>query len=217
LEASPIVQDYFDGSTTPTTTVERYAWTGTANASTSTKEIRQPIIYPTFSDQNDGIPYTATAISYGTELLYNQVAVKYSGGTETASNAISQAKYGITGTEVDTLLSTNTAAQSLATFWVTKYGEPEYRFQDIEVSLDGTPVDKVEQVLNIELGDIVFIKFTPNNVGSAIERYGQIIKKEHSIGVDRHNIVFGLAALPFSFLELDSTSIGILDENVLAF
>jgi len=67
------------------------------------------------------------------------------------------------------------------------------------------------------MGEIVQIKFTPNGVGSPIERYGQIIKIDHDISQDRHNIVFGFGSLQFAFLVLDDTGFGILDENVLAF
>ena len=94
------------------------------------------------------------------------------GFTSTRSNTVSQVKYGITTTDVATLLSTANAVESLALFWVAKYGEPEYRFQDLTVSLEGLTGQQAEDVLNIELGDIVQISFTPNGIGSAINRYG---------------------------------------------
>ena len=170
-----------------------------------------------FSDEGDGIPYVSATISYGTELLYNQVKVTSPTATSIANNEASQALYGITTTDVQTLLSTSNAVASLALFWVAKYGEPEYRFQDLEVSLNGLSGVDVEAVLNVELGDIVQIKFTPNGIGDVIQRYGQVNKIEHSITPDRHNIVYGFGSLQFSFLVLDDTGFGILNENVLAF
>jgi len=125
--------------------------------------------------------------------------------------------YGITTTDVQTLLSTSNAVTSLSQYWVARYGEPEYRFQDLEVSLDGLDGADVSAVLNLELGDIVQIKFTPNGIGSAIERYATVNKVEHTIGPDRHNIVFGFGSLQFAFLVLDDAGFGILDENALAF
>ena len=171
-----------------------------------------------FSDEGDGIPYVSASVSYGSELLYNEVTVTSpSGGTAVANNTESQDTYGITTTKVDTLLSTSNAVQSLSLFWVAKYGEPEYRFQDLEVSLDGLTGTQQIDVLNIELGDIVQIKFTPNGLGDVIQRYGQVNKIEQSIGPDRHNIVFGFGSLQYSFLVLDDTGFGILDQNALAF
>lgn len=170
-----------------------------------------------FSDEGDGIPYVSATISYGTELLYNQVTVTSPTASETANNTASQALYGITTTDVDTLLSTSNAVTSLSQYWVAKYGEPEYRFQDLEVSLDGLSGSQVETILAVELGDIVSIKFTPNGVGDVIARYGQVNKIEHSISADRHNIVYGFGSLQFAFLVLDDVGFGILDENALAF
>jgi hypothetical protein len=105
----------------------------------------------------------------------------------------------------------------LALFWVAKYGEPEYRFQDLTISLEGLTGEQAETVLNVELGDIVQITFTPNGIGSPIARYGQVNKIEDNITADRHTIVFGFGSLQFSFLILDDTGFGILDTNVLAF
>ena len=170
-----------------------------------------------FSDQGNGVPYTHATVSYGTELLYNQVTVDAPGFTSTEANVVSQVQYGITTTEVATLLSTANAVESLALFWVAKYGEPEYRFQDLTVSLDGLTGSQAEDVLNVELGDIVQISFTPNGLGDSINRYGQVNKIEDNITADRHTIVFGFGSLQFSFLVLDDVAFGILDTNVLAF
>jgi hypothetical protein len=171
-----------------------------------------------FSDAGDGVPYTEASVSYGSELLYNQVTVgSPSGGTAIANNTTSQAKYGITTTKVDTLLSTSNAVNSLSAYWVAKYGEPEYRFQDLTVDLDGISGANQTKVLQLELGDIVQIKFTPNGVGSVIQRYGQINKIDHSIGVDRHHVTFGFGSLQYSFLVLDDVGFGLLDSNAMAF
>lgn len=170
-----------------------------------------------FTDEGDGIPYTSATISYGTELLYNSVTVTAPGYTAQANNTASQALYGITTTDVDTLLSTANAVTSLSQYWVAKYGEPEYRFQDLVVSLDGLTGEQAISALNIELGDIVRVTFTPNGIGDAIARYAQVNKIEHSIGTDRHEVTYGFGSLQFAFLVLNDTGFGILDSNALAF
>lgn len=170
-----------------------------------------------FTDEGDGIPYTSATISYGTELLYNSVTVTAPGYTAQANNTESQALYGITTTDVDTLLSTANAVTSLSQYWVAKYGEPEYRFQDLVVSLDGLTGEQTISALNIELGDIVRVTFTPNGIGDAIARYAQVNKIEHSIGTDRHEVTYGFGSLQFAFLVLDDSGFGILDSNALAF
>jgi hypothetical protein len=170
-----------------------------------------------FSDNGVGVPYTSATVSYGTELLFNQVQVSAPTANAEANNVESQDRYGITQTAVDTLLATLNAVQSLALFWVAKYGEPEYRFQDLSVSLDGLSGQNLIDTLNVELGDIVQIEFTPNGIGAPISRYGQVNKIEHNITPGSHDVVFGFGSLQFSFLVLDDTGFGILDQNVLGF
>jgi hypothetical protein len=170
-----------------------------------------------FSDAGNGIPYISATVSYGTELLYNSVTVSAPGATSTWNNTVSQTKYGITTTTVDTLLSTSNAVTALSQYWVAKYGEPEYRFQDLVVSVDGLTGAQATSTLQIELGDIVQVRFTPNGVGSPIQRYAQVNKIEHNIGVDRHEITFGFGSLQYAFLVLDDSGFGILDTNALAF
>ena len=174
-------------------------------------------VTPLFSDAGNGIPYVGAEVSYGTELLFNNVQVEYPAGTAIANNLESQQSYGITTTDISTLLATGSDASNLAQFWVSKYGEPEYRFDALTVSLDGLEGLQKEEVLQFELGDIIQVEFTPNRVGSAIERYGQIIGIQHTVGVDRHTITYSLGSLQFAFLVLDDEGFGILDVNALAF
>jgi hypothetical protein len=170
-----------------------------------------------FSDNGDGIPYVSATVSYGTDLLFNQVYVESPLFNAGSDNVESQTVYGVTNTQVSTLLSSFNAVQALAQFWVAKFGEPEYRFQDLEIALEGLTGQQQQDVLNVELGDVVQITFTPNGIGSPISRFGQVNKIEDSISPERHSIVFGFGSLQFSFLVLDDTGFGILDSNVLAF
>lgn len=169
----------------------------------------------TFADDGSGIPFTAAQVTYGTELLTNQVTVTSSAGTASANNLTSQTTYGITATSLDTLLSTNAANQSVADFTVAKYGNPEYRFEAIDIQLDGITGSQVSSVLALDLGSVVKIVFTPNKLGSAITQYGQVIAIEHRVGIDQHTVRLGFAGLSFSLLVLDDVGFGILDSDSL--
>lgn len=210
---NPYTDGYFDGSTTGTLDTF-YSWTGTVNDSES---VKQTTSYAKFSDAGDGIPYTNIAVSYGSELLYNQATVSSNAGTAIANNTTSQTTYGISATQVDTLLSTSNAVTSLSQFYVSKYGEPDYRFETLEVSLEGMETTQAQQLLALDLGDIVEIQFTPNGTGSAIFKYGQISKIAHTVSPAVHRIVYGFNSMQFSYLVLDDTGFGQLDVNVMAF
>lgn len=172
---------------------------------------------PLFSDAGDGIPYVGATVQYGTELLYNSVEVTYPAGTAVAVNISSQNLYGISSTSVDTLLSGTTGAESLADYWVARYGQPDYRFEAIDINVSGLPGTYAETVLQLELGDVIQMKFTPNGIGSAIDRYLQVTSIDHNVNIDQHITRIGVSSLQFSFLVLDDDGFGILDENALAF
>jgi len=171
-----------------------------------------------FTDDGTGIPFTLTAVNYGSELLYNQAVVTSGELSAQAGNDRSQIAYGVTSVELDTLVSTEAQLQNLADFLVQKYGDPEYRFETISVNLDTVGVTYKATCLGLEIGDVVSITFTPNGIGDPIEQYGQIIRISHELEPSRHDMFISVSSLDWTFLVLDDAVFGKLDSNnALAF
>ena len=170
-----------------------------------------------FADDGTGIPFTLTAVNYGSELLFNEAIVTSNAGTATAANDRSQIAYGISSTSVATLVDSEAQLQNLANFLVEKYGDPEYRFETISMNLNTMTAPNKATVLGLEIGDVISIKFTPNGLGDPIEQFGQIIKVGHELDAVRHDLSISVASLDWSFLVLDDVTFGILDNNHLAF
>jgi len=171
-----------------------------------------------FADDGTGIPFTLTAVNYGSELLYNQAVVTSGELSAQAGNDRSQIAYGVTSVELDTLVSTEAQLQNLADFLVQKYGDPEYRFETISVNLDTVGGGNKATCLGLEIGDVVSITFTPNGIGDPIEQYGQIIRISHELEPSRHDMFISVASLDWTFLVLDDAVFGKLDSNnALAF
>jgi len=171
-----------------------------------------------FKDDGTGIPFTLTAVNYGSELLYNEAIVTSLAGTATANNDRSRIAYGVSAYQLETLVSTQVQLQNLADFLVQKYGDPEYRFETIQVNLDTAGTANRASCLGLEIGDIISITFTPNNIGDPIQQYGQIIRIAHNIETERHDMSISVASLDWTFLVLDDSVFGKLDNNnALAF
>lgn len=171
-----------------------------------------------FTDDGTGIPFTLTAVNYGSELLYNQAVVTSGELSAQADNDRSQIAYGVTSVELDTLVSTSAQLQNLADFLVQKYGDPEYRFETISVNLDTVGATEKATCLGLEIGDVVSITFTPNGIGDPIEQYGQIIRISHELEPLRHDMFISVSSLDWTFLVLDDAVFGKLDSNnALAF
>ena len=174
----------------------------------------------TFADDGSGIGYQGLNVVYGAELLYNEVVVsRLNGGTAVASNLASQADYGISTLTLDNLLmDSDEDAEALAQFLVGKYAQPEYRFESLEVDVITLPEDKQNEVLGLELGQVVLVKFTPNGIAPAIERYAEVIRIDQRVGPQSHRITFGLGALDYSFFRLSDGVFGRLSAgNSLAY
>lgn len=171
----------------------------------------------TFADDGTGIPYTRVSVNYGTELLYNTVTVESGAGIRTAINQTSRTVYGVSEESLDTLVSTTAQLQNLADFTVQKYAEPEYRLETIGMNVNTLSPAHKTTVLGMELGDVVLLRFTPNNIGDPIEQYGQVIRLDSSITAERHDITIGLASLDWTFLVLDDSVFGTMGNNYLAF
>jgi hypothetical protein len=171
---------------------------------------------PTFSDIS-GIPFEVVAITYGTDLMANDVTVTSVEGTATAVDATSRIVYGVTERSVDSLLAAG-SLQGLADFILFRYSLPEYRVESIGVNLDALTPSQREEVLGLELGDQANLVFNPGP-GGAISVRNRVIGIDHDIQVDQHRVSFSLEALPFDFFILNDATFGKLDntDGVLGF
>ena len=172
------------------------------------------------ADDGSGINFQIVSVEYGSELLYNQITIGsiITGNTSTANDTDSQTNYGIINlTQSDLLIATDSASLELASFYANKYSEPEFRFKQVDVNLDELSAINKAKILDLELGDIVQIKFTPGDVGDPIDRYAEIISVDNTILPTRHTVRFGFATLDFASLVLDDAVFGKLGAYALAY
>jgi len=171
-----------------------------------------------FADDGSGIEYTNLEVTYGSELLYNEVTANSPllSLSATASDADSQSSYGLSSLNVDTLLNSASELSNYATYLVGQYADPEYRFEALEVNLL-TQSDTVrDTLLGLELGQVVEVIFTPNGLPPAIQKYARIVGVQHSVGVSTYKIVLKFATVESLAFTLDSPALGRLDVNKLA-
>jgi len=170
-----------------------------------------------FADDGSGIKFSDVNVVYGSELLYNYVQVeRLNGGTAIAQDADSISTYGQQALiQTGLLLNTDADAEALADYLVSIYSEPEYRFETLAVQLEALTSPEQIKVLGLEINDVCQIKFTPNGVGSPINKYAVIIKIEHDMQPFQHRVIFGFETLDYASLVLDDLEFGILNVNQL--
>ena len=163
-----------------------------------------------FADDGTGIPFAPAALDYGTEQLYNSITVTSPGSTAVASGALSQTRYGIAELTVDTLIDDADEVQGLADLLLSRFSEPQLRFQAIRVDVDKITAPQRAEVFALEIGDVAQVKLTPGNppVGAKVERYGQIIQIAHDVSPGSHQVTFGLGSLQTSLFVIGDPEFG---------
>jgi len=168
-----------------------------------------------------GIPFSDIGVEYGVEEMANQVSVTYYGGTAiagtaTARDELSIGQYGTLDENYDTLLSSASDAQSLADWQVGLFAQPRYRVDRITVALDGLTTVNQQSVLAVELGDVVTVTWTPNNVGAALSQLVTIDGIDFSANPSSRRISFTMSETTAAFI-LDDLVFGVLGNNLLGF
>jgi hypothetical protein len=174
----------------------------------------------TLADDGTGIPYYGMKVVYGSELLYNEIEIgSVAAGTALSVDTDSAGEYGVRNLTVTGLLMSDPdAVTELSIYYAQKYSKPEYRFEEVSIQLDQLPSVQQNDILGLEIGDVVQIKFTPGGVAPAISKYAEIIRIDSGIDPIVHTVTLGFSTLDFALLVLDDPVFGKLDSgHALAF
>ena len=168
-----------------------------------------------------GIQFADVNIVYGSENLYNRIILDNADiipEEAFAEDSTSQAVYGPrTLTQTGLLIQEPEQLQFLADFFLARYKEPQYRFETVTVVLDTLSTVNQNKVLDLEIGDIVQVRFEPSDIPPAIEQYCRIIGVNHDWSPGSKNISFSLERLDFAVFILDNAVLGELDNDRLAY
>lgn len=177
----------------------------------------------TFSDDGTGIGYQSISATIGSELLFSRVGVDREGGTAQSATVTDtttwKSNYGplrsltITGT----LLASDAAALAQAGYLLDLYDTPRYRVRELDVALHSLSSGNQTTVLGLDIGDVVTVVFTPNDVGSPITQPLLIQGIRHEISPMSHRVMFSFTDGTNAFFRLDDASYGVLDDDRLAF
>ncbi len=189
------------------------------NASTTTPDL-------IFSDDTSPSASTKVLFSnvraiYGSENLYTRI---YLANTDLIpeevilENEASTGLYGVrTYSNTNLLVQEPADLEDLAQALLITYDSPLYRFEAVTVVLDKLTDPQTEAVLNLEIGDIVQVHFTPSGIPPAIELPCRIIGINHNWEPTIKRTTFSLETLNFGVFVLDSPLLGELDNDRLSY
>lgn len=193
-DGSPVAVDYIDPAV--------------AYADTATK-------YIGLDDDDIAVGYQGIAVEYGTETLYNRVTVSRAGGTAVAVDDISsQAEYGVAVLDRAGLLSAaDDQVEAIADYLLSRYAEPQVRIREVTVDLGTTTA--VPQLVGVEIGDILRVRYTPNGIGEQINQFALVEGMSHNVSPQQHTMTFALDRITTLPFELDSIDWGVLNTSTL--
>lgn len=168
-----------------------------------------------------GIQFASVNNVFGSENLYNRILISNAADPvleATASDADSQTVFGPRSySQSGLLVASQDELQFLADFLLERFKQPQYRFEAVTVVMDTLSTVNQDAVLDLEIGDIVLVRFEPSDIPPAIEQYVRIIGISHDWDATSKNITFALERLDFTIFILDNPVLGVLDEDRLAY
>jgi hypothetical protein len=167
------------------------------------------------------IPFADLEVVYGSEQLYNRIVLSNNKAVPDeaiSEDADSQVVYGPRSYSATGLLNdAATDLQYLADFLLTRFKEPQYRFQSLSVILDVLSESQQNKVLDLEIGDIVNVRFTPSGIPPVIEQYSKVIGISHEWSNNEKRVNLSLERLDFTLFILNDPLFGTLNEDRLSF
>ena len=167
------------------------------------------------------IPFSRVTNVYGSENLYNQITVTNADAIPDEvylEDEVSIGAYGARAYSVSNVLIQDPAElEAMATRLLFTYSEPLYRFDSITVELDRLSTLNQNAVLDLEIGDIVQVEFTPNGIPPAISLACRILGISQQWAVDKKQILFSLETLNYGVFVLNSDLFGQLDNDRLGY
>ena len=168
-----------------------------------------------------GIQFASVNNVYGSENLYNRILISNADSPAleaSAADTESQTVYGPRSFSQSSLLvASQSELQFLADYLLARFKEPQYRFEAVTVVMDTLSTVNQDAVLDLEIGDIVQVRFEPSDIPPAIEQYVRIIGISHDWTSTSKNITFALERLDFAIFILDNLVLGELDNDRLAY
>jgi hypothetical protein len=167
------------------------------------------------------IPFSKVTNVYGSENLYNQITVTNADAIPDEVYLEDEASIGAYGARAysvsNVLIQDLAELEAMATRLLFTYSEPLYRFDSITVELDRLSTVNQNAILDLEIGDIVQVEFTPNGIPPAISLACRILGVSHQWAVDKKQILFSLETLNYGVFVLDSDLFGQLDNDRLGY
>lgn len=172
----------------------------------------------TFGDSTGELPFTDIEFIYNDQLVKNRViSSRQNGPTFTTNDTTSQGQYFIrTDSQSDYINDTDQAIVDAANVRLALYKQPAMRVQTLGVNPRANTTIYTG-LIGDEIGTRITVKRRPQSVGSVISKELLIEGVSHDIGPRTWSSTYNLSPAPLAFFILNSSTLGVLDTNLLGY
>jgi hypothetical protein len=167
------------------------------------------------------IPFSAVQAIYGSENLFTRIELANTDlipEEVLVENETSSTLYGVrTYSDSGLLVQEPSELEDLANLLLATYEKPLFRFEAVQVIIDKLDSTQTAAILDLEIGDIVQVRFQPSNIPPAIELPARIIGISHEWDTTLRRVSFTLETLNLGVFVLDSPLLGQLDNDRLGY
>lgn len=167
------------------------------------------------------IPFAAVRAIFGSENLFTRINLANTDVIPeevTVENEESSQVFGVrTFSKTNLLVQDPDELLDLANLLLVTFQNPLYRFESVSVIIDKLDDEQTQAVLDLEVGDIVQVRFEPSNIPPAIELPCRIIGIAHNWDTTIRRVSFTLETLNLGVFVLDSPLLGELDDDRLGY
>jgi len=150
----------------------------------------------TFADDGVNYPYQGLSVGYGAETLYNRIQVEVEGlSVATAVGTASIAEFGVQTLALNAVPLVDMAAgTALANQLLGRYEDPQFRFDELQLTLNGLTAVQAQQVSTLDIGSIVNVRKT-YTTGSPMQVAQDVAVESiaHNITPNTHTVTLRLS------------------------
>jgi len=160
-----------------------------------------------------GIAYQTIAAKYG-EFLFSRVGVDREGGTNQTAQVSNlttwQAANGSPRTLklTNLLLASDAQSLALANYLLAQYSTPTWQVSEVGVELAPLSNADTNTMLSLDIGSVVTVNFTPNDIAPAITQKCLVQGVQHDIVPGSHRMTLSLIAAPVALFVVGTSLVG---------
>jgi hypothetical protein len=160
-----------------------------------------------------GIAYQTIAAKYG-EFLFSRVGVDREGGTNQTAQVSNlttwQAANGSPRTLklTNLLLASDAQSLALANYLLSQYSSPTWQVSEVGVELGPLSNADTNTMLSLDIGSVVTVNFTPNDIAPAITQKCLVQGVQHDIVPGSHRMTLSLIAAPVALFVVGTSLVG---------